>query len=94
MRHGNLTREQAIELTGVRTMAALDSINCEPTGRCDATLDMDGVEEYAASVKTTDHDNGDTMTLSAYYYPTKAELDAAGDDLGQVDWEIVGYEVL
>jgi hypothetical protein len=64
MRHGNTTREEAIELVGAKVVEALDSENCEATGRlqCDGDEDV----EFAASMSSEDG----KMMITAYYYVT------------------------
>jgi hypothetical protein len=48
--------------------------------------------EWAASATAKDQD-GSACVVTAYYYTTQEEIDAAGDDLSNVDWVIAGYEV-
>jgi hypothetical protein len=75
---------------GEQAVYKVDGENCQPTGRLMA--DNDDRVEFAASVRCEDAD-GEDVTLTAYYYPTQDELDDAGDDLSNVRWEIVGYEI-
>jgi len=98
MRHGNLTRNEAIELAGVAAVEDLDAVDCQPTGRvqCDGDTDV----EYAASIGIPDpegyYDGDDTRTLTAYYYTTPSDMDAiaaAGGDESVIDWVIHGYEI-
>ena len=90
MRKGQVSKEQAIAIVGVEAVNAVARENCDFTGRI---MDMadDGVE-FSASVSAANKD-GEDCTLTAYYYPTQGELDGAGDDLSNVNWEIAGYEV-
>lgn len=88
---GNLTREQAVAIVGEQAVAKVDAANCDFTN-C-LMDDNDDRVEFSASVLCEDQ-AGDVVALVAYYYPTQGELDAAGDDLGNVDWQIAGYEVV
>ena len=83
MQKGNLTREQAIEIVGADAVISVEAKNCDFTNRV-----MDGgMVEFAASVVTIEG------VLTAYYYTSQEEIDAAGEDLSNVDWEIYGYEI-
>ncbi len=84
MQKGNLTREQAINLVGIAAVMAVEAKNCDFTNR---VMDDGGVVEFAASVVTSEG------VLTAYYYTSQEEIDAAGEDLSDVDWEIYGYEI-
>jgi hypothetical protein len=90
-----LTRDEAIAKAGIAAIEKLDNENCEATNRLMG--DNSDLVEYAASVRVDIKDEqGDTYewTLTAYYYPTTDELEAAGDDLGNVDWSIEGYQLV
>lgn len=90
-----LSRDEAIAKAGIAAIEKLDNENCEATNRLMG--DNSDLVEYAASVRVDINDEqGDTYewTLTAYYYPTKDELEAAGDDLGNVDWSIEGYQLV
>ena len=83
MQKGNLTREQAIEIVGADAVISVEDKSCDFTNRV-----MDGgMVEFAASVVTSEG------VLTAYYYTSQDEIDAAGEDLSNVDWEIYGYEI-
>lgn len=88
---GQLTREQAIEIVGEKAVDKVERQNCDFTGRL--MDDCDDRVEFAASISAKNTD-GDDVTLVAYYYPTQSELDAAGDDLGDVDWVVEGFEIV
>ena len=80
---GNLNREQAVAQVGEEAVAKVEAENCDFTNRV-----MDGgLVEFSASVKV-----GDEM-LVAYYYQTQDAVDAA-NDLGDLAWEIEGYEII
>lgn len=80
---GNLNREQAVAQVGEEAVAKVEAENCDFTNRV-----MDnGLVEFSASVKVGDE------TLVAYYYQTQAAVDA-NEDLGNLDWEVEGYEVV
>lgn len=87
MKKGDLTRNQAINICGIDAVNRLDSINCDFTNR--AQTDGDNAVEFSASINCTDN-NG---TLIAYYYQDQDDIDNT-DDLGSLDWEINGYEVI
>jgi hypothetical protein len=90
MKHGKLTREQAIEIAGSEIVKKLDYVNCEPTSRLQC--DGDDSTEYTASLETA---NGET--LIAYYYTTPEQEQTIADadaDGSAIDWEINGYEVI
>ena len=91
MRKGNLTREQAVELVGENAVAAADNDNCDFTNRC--MDDCDSVIEFSGSSEAVDKD-GYECSVIAYYYPSAKEVEDAGDDLGNVNWVIEGYEVI
>lgn len=90
MRKGELTREQAIDICGLDAVNKLDTVNCDFTNR--VQTDGDDAVEFAASISCKDSD-GEDCTLIAYYYQDQESVDAA-DDLGSLDWEINGYEVI
>jgi hypothetical protein len=90
MRKGELDREQAVEIVGKKLVAELEGMDCEETNRLQT--DGDDAVEFAASVKFTDSE-GNTRTLTAYYYQDPDDIEEAGDDLGSLDWDIEGYEV-
>lgn len=94
MQKGNLTREEAVAYVGESAVAKVEAANCEPTGRCgyNGSMQGDDLIEWAAGVSATDH-AGNSCVVRAYYYTTQEEIDAAGDDLSNVAWEIFGYEV-
>ena len=94
MQKGNLTREQAIAIVGELAVDKVDRENCEPTNRVgyNGACQDDELIEWAASVLCADKD-GYECRVRAYYYTTNEEIDAAGADLSNVDWEISGYEV-
>ena len=88
---GNLTREQAIAIVGEQAVKKVDGKSCDYT--CRLMGDNDDRAEFSASVCCKDKD-GNECVVTAYYYPTQQELDGAGDDLSNVDWEIYGHEVV
>lgn len=90
MRHGNLTREQAVALVGEDAVSKVEKINCEPTSRlqCDGDTDV----EFAASVRAVSNETGVDVHVTAYYYQA-AEAVTDCDDLSNLDWEIEGFEV-
>jgi len=81
-----LTREQAIAKAGEAVVKAAESDNCEPTSRLMPT-GFEDVQEWAGQASE------DGWHVSALYYPTDDQIDAAGDDLSNVDWRIDGYTV-
>ena len=89
MRHGKLTREQAILEAGKEVVEKLDHENCDFSGR--VQTDGDQSVEFTASLHYTDAE-GERRTLIAYYYQMQDALDKV-DELDQLDWEIEGYEV-
>jgi hypothetical protein len=91
MRQGSLNREQAVKLVGEKMVEAVESENCDFTNRLQT--DGDDAIEFSASVQGEDL-SGEDCTLVAYYYQNQEDLDAAGDDLGNCNWEIEGYEIL
>lgn len=90
MRHGNMTQAQAIEVAGDAIVKKLDAKNCEMTGRLQT--DGDDAVEFSAAVTFT-HPNDGECVLVAYYYQSPEDLKNAGDDLGNCDWVLSGYEV-
>ena len=90
MKHGKMTRDQAIEVAGIETVNKLDNENCDFTNR--VQTDGDTSIEFSASIKFVDHDGSDRY-LVAYYYQEQEALDGI-DDLGSLDWTIEGYEIV
>lgn len=64
-----------------------ESSNCEPTGRLQP--DWDTTVEFKASAVNSRGDTG----VDVLYFPEASEIEAAGDDLGNVDWVIAEYRV-
>jgi hypothetical protein len=90
MKHGKMTRDQAIEAAGIETVNKLDYENCDFTNR--VQTDGDTSVEFSASVKFVDSDGLD-RALVAYYYQEPESLDGV-EDLGSLDWAIEGYEIV
>jgi len=95
MKKGKLNREKAIEIAGVSAASAVAKANCDFTNRVgyNGSVQGDAQVEFSAAVSCTDKD-GQDCTLIAYYYQDADDVDAAGDDLSNLDWEIEGYEVV
>jgi hypothetical protein len=95
MKKGNLTREQAVAIVGEAAVAAAEAESCEQTNRVgyNGACQGDAEIEWSASASAKDQDGTD-CTVTAYYYTSQEEIDAAGDDLSNVDWVIAGYEVV
>lgn len=97
MRHGTLTRDQAIAATSLTAVLAVEAESCEPTSRLQC--DGDPSVEFAASIRTTATTSGptwavgDELRMTIYYYQQPDELAAAGEDLSSLDWLPAGYEV-
>lgn len=91
---GKLTRDQAVSIVGEAAVAKAESQSCEPTGRVgyNGATQGDDEIEWCAGAPAKDKD-GYACTIRVYYYTTQEEVDAAGDDLSNVDWVIHGYEV-
>lgn len=95
MQKGNLTRAEAVAIVGAEAVAKAEAANCEPTNRVgyNGACQGDELIEWSASASAQDKD-GTACTVTAYYYTSQDEIDAAGDDLSNVDWVIAGYEVV
>lgn len=93
MMKGTLTKEQAIALVGDDSVAAVERQNCEPTCRVgyNGACQGDSLTEWRSAVSATDSD-GEQVTLLAYYYTTN-EQDEHLAEVGDIDWEIEGYEI-
>mgnify|MGYP000977366315 FL=1 len=94
MRHGDLTREQAIALVGKSLVEKLDGVECDYTNRCQTDGDTD--VEFSASVDFVDEDGFDRVLIAYYYQDTdhmNEILVANGGDLGGLNWEIHGYDI-
>ena len=90
MRHGKLSREEAINLAGSEAVKKVEALSCQPTSRCQTDGDND--IEYSASVSLPDGD-----TLVAYYYMDGDWYEALPDDVDAedlCDWEIHGFEIM
>lgn len=90
MRKGNLSRDEAVKIVGEKAVAAVENENCDFTNR--VQTDGDTGVEFSASVVCEDQD-GDRVTLVAYYYQEEEDLEGV-EDLGGLDWEIEGFEVV
>lgn len=88
MRKGNLTNEQVINAVGLANVLKVENCNCDFTNRVMSNDDV----EFAASIKCKDK-AGDICTLIAYYYQDKKTVSEV-DDLGSLNWEIEGYEII
>lgn len=94
MKKGNLTREQAVAQVGEATVGNVDSESCNFTNRVgyNGSVQGDVEVEFSASVSCEDKD-GCECSLIAYYYQDANDVDAT-DDLGSLNWEIEGYEII
>lgn len=90
MLKGSMTRNEVIEEVGEQALNAVEAESCDFTNR--VMGDHEDAIEFAASVRTENKD-GEEVTLVAYYYPTTAEIESAGEDLSNVNWVIYGYEI-
>lgn len=86
-----ITRARALAMCGEDAVNKVDEEPCDFTGRL--MPQGEDLIEFNASVPCVDN-NGIKCHVSAYYYLTQEELDNCGDDLGNADWEIAGYEVV
>lgn len=91
MQKGNLTQAEAIEIVGSDAVKHVQNANCDFTNR--VQTDGDDSVEFSAEVKCKDTEDRN-VTLVAYYYQTPDALDAAGDDLSNLEWQVAGYEVI
>lgn len=98
MKHGKLTREEAVTLAGEEAVSKVEKINCEPTSRLQCDGDPD--TEWAASIQIKDpegyYEGDNARTLTAYYYTTPEDmkmLEEADGDGSAINWEIHGYEI-
>ena len=87
MRKGNLSREEAIKQAGIEIVEKVEKENCDFSNRVMDNSDV----EFTASAKFVDEE-GTNRTLIAYYYQDKEEVRDV-DDLGNLEWEIEGYEI-
>jgi len=94
MRKGNLTREQAIEMSSQKLVEKVESLNCDFTNRLQT--DGDDAIEFSAGINFIDSE-GNKRILTAYYYQDPVEyekiMEETGGDMGSLDWEINGYEI-
>ena len=90
MRKGNLTREQAINICGTDAVESVENENCDYTNR--VQTDGDSSVEFSAIINCVDS-NGTSCKLIAYYYQNQSDIDNT-DDLGVLDWEVNGYEIV
>ena len=90
MKHGTISRKEAIERVGLEMVEKVDRENCDFTNR--VQTDGDTLVEFSSSVVGGDK-NDTGCTLVAYYYQDQDDVDEAGDDLGSLDWEVEGYEI-
>lgn len=97
MKKGNLTREQAIEKVGIKTVEAVEAENCEPTNRIgyNGACQGDALIEWSASVEFKDAE-GIPRTITAYYYTDEDDekiVEEAGGDWSYLSWNVAGYEI-
>ena len=94
MRKGNLTREEAIKIAGEAAVNAVETENCDFTNRVgyNGSCQGDSEVEFSAAVKCADAD-GDEATLVVYYYQSAEAVDSA-QELGDLDWQVEGYEIV
>jgi len=89
MRHGKLSREEAIAIVGKEAVENVEKENCQFTNR--VQTDGDTAVEFMASVPAVDRE-GTPCTLEAYYYQDE-EIVNNTEDLSSLEWEIEGYEI-
>lgn len=89
MRHGKLTREEAVAIVGEQAVQRVENAQCEFTNRVQTGSDK--VVEFSAGVKCPDK-TGEEVHLSVYYYYLQSEVDAV-ENLDQLDWKPAGYDV-
>ena len=88
-----LTPTQVIAIVGLSAINKVGAQNCEPTCRVGYIGDgPDGLTEWSATIATLTLD-GTPARLTAYYYTSPAETEAASEDGADVDWEIAGYTI-
>lgn len=87
---GNLTREQAVAAVGEKAVDAVERKNCDFTNRLQC--DGDTRTEFSASVSCED-ENGDDVTLIAYYYQEQSDIDAV-EQFDDLNWTIEGFEIV
>lgn len=84
----HLTREQAVQAVGADAVSKVDAMTCDFTDR----VTEDGTVEFRASIAAVDND-GDEITLRAYYYQDRASLDTV-EHLDLLDWTISHYTAI
>lgn len=87
---GTLSRDQAIAQVGLAAVEVVEGENCDFTNRVQP--DGDSRIEFSASADATDQD-GDPVTLVAYYYQEQSDVDAIEQELEELEWKIHGFEV-
>jgi len=87
---GEMTRAQAVAAVGESAVDEVESKGCDFTGR--VQCDGDSRVEFSASVRCEDRE-GYHVTLIAYYYQDQADLDGV-DDLGNLEFDVEGYDVV
>jgi hypothetical protein len=86
---GSLSRDEAIAIVGRNTVEAVGHVKRQFTG---AELNKEGLVEFVASIEAVDTD-GQSVTVSAYYYQPTDAIGDSEDDLADLDWKISGHEV-
>ena len=81
-----LTRQEVIAKLGIEMVNAVESENCE------YSYSDTGTAIFHASVRGIDQE-GDNITLIAVYPMEESEL-YTDKELGDLDWEIEGYEIV
>jgi len=90
MKHGDYTREQAIEHVGFDSVDQVERLNCEPTDR--QQTDGDESVEFSASLLAMTIPDGLNCRLTVYYYQDP-EILRQIEDLGSLNWEPNGYSI-
>lgn len=82
-----ISRKEAEKIAGVALVRALDDENAQETG----VVQHNETIEFSASMDLAIGE--DDRTLIAYYYQPVDSV-AACEDLGDLSWEIEGYEII
>lgn len=91
-----LSREETIALVGLSVVEAVERENCEPTNRLRNDAERNWVEWCASCNVTGTDSNGEEYSWVGMFYDVPQDkIDAAGDDLSNVDWAnyVVGFVV-
>ena len=81
-----IEKEEAVKIAGLELVTEAEEVNCEFTNRVTDGTEWMGYVEFSASAENETH------RVTVYYYIDEEDMEGV-EDLGDLGWEIEGYEV-